>query len=432
MGLRSRILAVAFPAILLSYLLFWAGRGLAASFFPDDMMNLYHAWDKPVWRLFLDLLSVWNNDYRALGAILYRILYELFGLQPLPYRVLCFGLLILNVWLVYRLAFALSRNEYGAWGAALVFAYHPYFSDVYMSTATIYDLACFATFWGAVLVYHQRPLHWGVVGLGLLAMGAKEIAVSLPVLLLGVDVVLGRRPAWKIVGGVTAISLTMAAAKVAAMGRGTVVGEYVPELSIGALMKGWEHYWGMLLYERWSQPMVVNGIVLAGLVGIVLLKRAGWARLAAFAFLVIPLPVLLIAPRSFYVYYLPYAAWAMLWGSLAGRFRTPGLALALVILSLLNWRHRPWAEEWIARDNWKVARMVEEFGRLKPIRAGERILVVDDSIPSDDWILLTTLRLACRDRELQVWRVRQLGQPEEKQWDRRVDFRDWRLREIGN
>ena len=55
MGLRSRILAFAFPAILLSYLLFWAGRGLVASFFPDDMMNLYHAWDKPVWRLFLDL-----------------------------------------------------------------------------------------------------------------------------------------------------------------------------------------------------------------------------------------------------------------------------------------------------------------------------------------------------------------------------------------
>jgi hypothetical protein len=76
--------------------------------------------------------------------------------------------------------------------------------------------------------------------------------------------------------------------------------------------------------------------------------------------------------------------------------------------------------------------MVEEFGRLKPARAGERILVVDDSIPSDDWILLTTLRLARGDRTLQVWRIRQLGQPEEKEWDRRVDFKDWRLREIGN
>ena len=412
--------------------MFWAGHGLTAPFFPDDMMNLHGAWERPAWRMAADLLSVWNNDYRAVGAILYRILYEAFGFQPLPYRVLCFGLLFLNIWLVYRVALGLSGNEYGAWGAALVFAYHPYLSDIYMSTATIYDLACFAAFWGAVLVYRHRPSHWGVAGLALLAMGSKEIAVSLPVILLGVDVVLKRRPVWRIVGIAAAIGLTLAAAKLAAMGQGRVVGEYVPELSLPALLRGWQHYSGMLLYEKWSHATIANFAVLLGLLGIVCVKRAGWARLAAFAFLVIPLPVLLIEPRSLYVFYLPYAGWAMLWGGIAGRFRTAGLAAALVVLSLLNWRHRHWGEEWIFIDNWKVARIIEEFDRLKPIPPGAKILVIDDSIPIDDWSLLMTLRLAQGDRELRVWRVRQHGQPEEKDWDRTVDFKGWRLREIGN
>jgi len=103
-----------------------------------------------------------------------------------------------------------------------------------------------------------------------------------------------------------------------------------------------------------------------------------------------------------------------------------------VVLSLLNWMRRPWAETWLTNDNWKVARIIEEFDRLKPIPPGAKILVTGDSIPTDDWILLMTLRLAQRDRELRVWRVRQQGQPEEKDWDRTVDFKDWRLREIGN
>jgi len=261
-------------------------------------MNLYGAWERSAWRLGLDLLSVWNNDYRAFGAILYRILHEAFGLQPIYYRVLCFGLLFLNIWLVYRVTLGLSGSEYGAWGAALVFAYHPYLSDVYHSSATIYDLVCFSTFWGAVLLYRRRPGHWGVVGLALLAMGSKEIAISLPVVLLGVDVVLRRRPAWGTVSGVAAISLTMAVAKVRAMGQGRVIGEYVPELSVGALLRGWEHYWGFLLYWRWESATIMTVILLVGLMGIVLVRRAGWARLAAFCLLVIPLPVLLIAPAQ--------------------------------------------------------------------------------------------------------------------------------------
>lgn len=427
-----RLRDLLFPVVLAGYFLFWAGKGLFSPFFPDEPMNLYTAWERPAWRLAADLLSVWNNDYRAFGAIFYRILYEAFGFQPLPFRLLCFAFLLLNIWLVYRLALDLTGNTYGALGAALVFAYQPYLSDLYMSSATLFDLLCFAAFWGAVLLYLRHPSHWAVVGLALLSMGSKEIAISLPVILLAADGVLKRRPDWRIIGGVAAIAIVMVAAKLAAMGQGRVVGEYVPEFSLHTLQRGWEHYWGLLLYERHRYSAIVNSVVLLGLLGLALMRRAGWARLPAFAFLVVPLPVLFIEPRSLYVFYLPYAAWALLWGGLAGQLRTPGLVITLVVLNLLNWRHQHWAEEWIAKEHWKVPRAVEEFRKLQPVRRGERILVVDDSIPADDWFLTTTLRLARRDRDLLVWRIRQLGQPEEKNWDRRVDFRDWRLRELGN
>ncbi len=66
----------------------FAGDGLWAYFAPDDMMNLYGAWSGSA-------ADVLQGD-RPLGALVYRGLFAMFGLNPLPYRVLCFALMLAN------------------------------------------------------------------------------------------------------------------------------------------------------------------------------------------------------------------------------------------------------------------------------------------------------------------------------------------------
>ena len=63
----------------------FAGDGIRAYFTPDDMMNLYVSWSAAPAELL-------HND-RPLGALAYRGLFALFGLNPLPYRIVCFVLL---------------------------------------------------------------------------------------------------------------------------------------------------------------------------------------------------------------------------------------------------------------------------------------------------------------------------------------------------
>src|ERR1035438_8115156 len=96
--LRAPLLAaLAIGGILLAF----AGDGIGAYFTPDDMMNLYVSWSAPA----VELL---HSD-RPMGALVYRLLFACFGLHPLPYRLVCFSLLLANLALLYR--FLIGREH---------------------------------------------------------------------------------------------------------------------------------------------------------------------------------------------------------------------------------------------------------------------------------------------------------------------------------
>lgn len=417
------------PVVALSaYLLGWVGKGLfRAVFYPDDMMNIYRAWERPAWRLVADVLLVWTNDYRASGAIILRMLYEWFGLNPLPFRLVCFLLLMVNIWLVYEVAQALAQDRYVAFSAGLVSSYHPYLSDLYLSSATVYELVCFAGYWGALLVWLREGSRAAVIGLALVAVGAKEMALTLPVALLAASWVRKRRTDWRTLSGVGLICAVSVASRIVAMGKGEVVAEYVPEWSVATLMERWAHYLGMLLGVGRPLALVAVVVFLAGLGLVVAGSRQPWMRLGALLFLVAPLPVLLIAPRSLYVFYLAYGGLALVLGGVVGRFRGVGIAVFLVALTAWAWRIREAADAWTSIEDWKVERTLSEFRQLGAMPKGGSVLVTDDSIPIDDFFLTLTLRLLWRDAEVQVWRVRQFGSPPEQTWTHTVSFRDWRL-----
>src|SRR5436853_4086125 len=97
-------------------MLAFAADGVRAYFTPDDMMNLYGAWSASVTELL--------QGHRPLGGLVYRGLFAVFGLSPLPFRVVCFSLLLANLALLYRFCWRLTRSREVGTLACLVGAYH--------------------------------------------------------------------------------------------------------------------------------------------------------------------------------------------------------------------------------------------------------------------------------------------------------------------
>lgn len=136
-----------------------------------------------------------------MGTLVYRLLFSLAGLHALPFRIECFSLILLNCFLAYRVAAALSTKEVGAL-AALLGCYNPGYIDIYYNTGTIYDLLCFTFYFLALDLYVRKRQSRAYLGLGRLialvilficALNSKEMAVSLPPVLLGCELVFGRR-----------------------------------------------------------------------------------------------------------------------------------------------------------------------------------------------------------------------------------------------
>ena len=153
-------------------------------------MNLHGYLSRTPVSLMVDNLRYWSTSYRPLGGLFYVALYNWFGFDPLPFRVACFGLLALNLGLLWRFTLRLSGSREVAFLALLIAGYHAWFVDLYYSTGTVYDLLCYSFYLGAFNVYLEvraqgLVLTWRRLGmvaaLYVCALNAKEMAVSLPV-----------------------------------------------------------------------------------------------------------------------------------------------------------------------------------------------------------------------------------------------------------
>ena len=196
-GDKNRLVAVALAAIAV-WFLYFAHGGLQAGLSGDDLMNLYGYLQKPASTMRLDNLRFWSTAYRPLGAFFYVPLYRLFGMNPLPYRVACFTILGLNLVLLYRFCACLTNSREIAFVATFLASYHAWFVDLYYSSGTIYDLLCYSLYMTAFLVYAgirargRTPGPRALIGIAfsyVLALDAKEMAVTLPLLFLLYEII---------------------------------------------------------------------------------------------------------------------------------------------------------------------------------------------------------------------------------------------------
>jgi hypothetical protein len=326
-----------------------AWRGLLAYFNGDDMMNLYQAWDFPLRHLIIANLTPFTKVYRPAGAAYYRLMYDVFGLHPLPFRIATYCLLALNIALLYWLAKLLSKSTEIGILTALIGAYHNRAMPIYISGGTIYDILCFSFYVLAMCVYIRARRDGGALNgkwlalfivLNVLALNSKEMASTLPLVLLAYEVLYHVAPGlvrprqdgestsptltggpkvrpgeiWRSWALWVSLAMTVVVAKIRT-GAGTAFTgnpEYAMHLSVHQFFMTTRVLFDDLFVLRpgtFNTAKVV--LVFAAVWAIAMVSRRRDLLLCAFIITVTPLPINFITPRGLFVMYLPLIGWSM-------------------------------------------------------------------------------------------------------------------------
>jgi hypothetical protein len=321
-------------AVLIAYFLHFALPALRGGFRGDEMMNMTIYWDSGMLKSLLANVTFWTTFYRPGGALYYLSLYHLFALDPLPYRIVQISILAASIPLVYYLSRCLTSSRSVAFLAVLALCYHPGLANLVFVGAFIYDVLC-GFFYFAALTYYihirekeqrLRPLQvLGFLGLYVCALNSKEMAVTLPVIVLVYELL--KRPRWAdwkaffcwcyslaapslIAGLVTAIYIY---GKTHGGGSLTRYDPYRPKVS-------WHHFTASnakfvsdLLYFQHAITPITLLVLWAAVFIYAFLRRDRTLQLMAFWVVIVPLPLAFLVPlRAGASLYLLLFGWAMI------------------------------------------------------------------------------------------------------------------------
>jgi hypothetical protein len=435
--LRYRDFPVIAACAIAVYFVVLAWPGVSMNFAPDDMQNLYTYWEPGPWKVMEASLLFATPFYRPLAGLYYLPLFHFFGLNPAPYRVVMFGLLCANVWLLYAMARRVTGSrETGAF-AVLLGCFHASAAGVCYSTAMIYEVLCFGFLCATLLVYARARAAGRLLNgrelillavLFACALDAKEMAVVAPVLLAAYELIYGgwRRPSWRVLAPIAitgAMSAAYVAAKLSRSNSLLKTDAYQPVYTWARFMATSNRYAGYLFF---GEPFTTAHTVLfwLALFGIAagLRRRGMWfgAVFALFSYL----PLNFVPPRDGFVLYIPLIGFAIYAADflsamfdfaaarfhLAKEYRMQAAAvLFALLLAGLSLLHAPLAAQEVAKMRhaqsitWHV---LEEFKRVRPHAGkGARILLVDSPI-DNDWDMYFIAKLYFNDHGLRASWVR--------------------------
>jgi hypothetical protein len=426
------------------YFVYFAHGALRAHFAVDDPMNLGIYWKRGLWANLADVVMLWRHSYRPMGAVFYLPIYDVFGMNPLPYRIAVMALLAANVFLSFDIARRLTKSLAAAALTAVLVCAHASMTTIYYNTSMIYDILAF--FFTALMLWvYMRWRGNPVAGVGvvlafLAAVNSKEIAVAgaawlvayellfywpwgsdvLPSLTRGVPQDSTEpRPSGR---GVPVIVLLIAIAFTAAraLGPNSLSKEPGYQLQITAhrFLINARIYLNDLFYtERSSRSIVIVWALTAIFCLIVRKRELWWAWFAASTAM---LPVIFtVQPRNGGSLYLPLLAVA-LWMATAATIlfmRWPvatWAAAALAALLMVPDTVHYWNEraDWLLRDQqltWTVLTQIRDLpARPKP---GSRVLI--EKNPFRDWDTWFMANLVWNDHTLDIKLLDHLDKPED-------------------
>lgn len=415
------------PAFFLVAYFFWfAGGGLWGRFTGDDLMNLNFHLTPTFPQLLLSNLAYWSTAYRPMGGIVYVLIYRLAGFHSMPFRVVCFAILLLNLWLVYRVCLRLTGRREVALLATLLFTYHAWMVNLYYSTGTIYELLCFFFYFAALDYYlgirqTGKLLRWRqwvwFLALYLAALDSKELAVTLPLCILSYEWIWHGRKA-------TARGFTIPALLTLPYVIGKLSGPdslaenplYRPVISASKYLHTFHLYLNVLFYREHFFRDANTILLLAAMLGIALWRRSK-AMLFAWCFVLFSvLPFIFLPHYSGFFLYLPMVGWAlyaatgldMLWVRFARSLPAWILFLAIaIVLAPLHASEARKSMQVFASAELPTTEMIAQLRQLQPVMArGASIYFDSDPFPLKTYSLVFLVRLVYDDLTIQVLRAK--------------------------
>ncbi len=435
----------AFAAFLAAYFFAVSRDTGKAGFSSDEMMAIHTYWHPSPWRLLTSQFLMWRGYFRPLGALFYVPNFLAFGLNPAPYHAVLLVLLLIGAYQLYRFARALGSGELPAAMVALIACYHGGLSNLYYQSVFVFDVLC-GIFYFAAFVYYARIRASGrlfsggqtaaFLGLYLCALNSKEMAVTMPVMLLAYEWLFHGPPPWKEMAGwirgpgrilCWAGLLNVVYIWGKAYGQYGLMKQpgYSPVYSWERIVDFQERYLADLFY-RW--PRI--GWLPACLIWLVATYLA-WRRprpvlrFCWFWIVVTPLPIEFLAGRDQACLYVPLAGWAVMaatlfldWLSSATRvvagekvFRKMGqggVRTLLVAAAILAWM----AGNWVYKERAvtpivplldpRLSEVLAEFRAVNPsVPPGSKVVFLEDPFHNFDMAFIAELWF--RDRRTRVW-----------------------------
>jgi hypothetical protein len=465
----------AFALLTLAYFLYFNWNGLWVRFAADDMMNMSVYWRLAPVRVLLGRFLPWCGAYRPMAALFYLPLFKCFWLNSVPYHAVMLAILLGNLYLMYRFARRIGCAELQAGLATLIVAYHAGLSMLYYNTAFIYDVLCFSFYMGAFLCYARvraqgRLLRGGetalVMGLYLCALNSKEMALTLPIVLLAYEWIYHQPTArtpremagWlrgpgRVMLYCAALNLVYLYGKAFGPDAMMQSAAYRPELSLhrlfafeiaamNDLFMAWGSFtwrgvvavWVALAYLAWRRPSPV--------------LRFCWIFL-----MLTPLPLAVLEGRGAACLYIPLAGWAVFAAVVltdvagaAARFLAEepifrragyaGLFAAILCASFFFWAkqndylRREFVRGAMANLGKQTGDTIQQLRALNPhVKSGTQVAFLND--PFDGWDMTFIAELWFRDRSLRFHLQRKVPLPPEELAKMTVfDFQDGRLVEV--
>ena len=427
-------------------------------------MNMYRAWAEPLPRLAADnfCFFLFPSSYRPFGGLFYHIFFNAFGFNPVPFRLCMLLFLLANIYLTYAFVRFLTASGETAAVAALLHCYHVHFMPLYRDTGTCYDIFCFFFYITAFLYYirirqqHRllRPVEQlGFLSLLICALNAKEIAVTLPVLI-GVYEALyypppsrrprqliswlagnGRLMCWGLV-----INLAFVWGKVyGANGIGRPSG-YVTVVSPTSYIHSLQHDLNEVFFTYGTSVLRDRNLVLFLLV---VLSVAWCLKSASFRFSVLfwligVLPVAFIRPRGIYAIYIPLVGLAMCLAIVLVKGRDlfssrifripPALAFLLLIFAMASLFYSQGADKSTVTDiqAGQINSVIIQLRTALPEpRRGARMLFLTDPfdrVPNGGWAIVFVTHLLYRDNTIELDRLASMPLKPDAAGMRRYDY----------
>lgn len=445
--MRTTVARIGAGTFLIAYLFYFAGGGLQARFTGDDLMNLnFHLTPSPG-KLLLSNLTYWTTAYRPMGGVVYVAIYRLMGFHPVPFRVVCFALLVANLWLAYRFCFRLTESREAALLATLLMSYHAWLVNLYYSTGTIYELLCFAFYVGALDYYlgirrTGRTLRVGqwtlFLALYICALNSKELAVTLPLSVACYEALWhppkrgwGSGLHWLASEGRGAwlsglITIPYVVGKLTGPQSLTANPAYRPAISASRYLHTFHLYLNVLFYSGHFFRDANTILLVAAMLGLAVWRRSRPLLFAWCFVLFSVLPFIFVPHYSGFFIYLPMVGWTLYAGAALSILRQavgrkiPAAALFLglaLTLAPLHIRESRRTMQVFTSAQLPTSEMITALQNTQPVvRPGAHIYFESDSFPAKTFDLVFLVRLFYHDLTLQVDRAKD-GDPAVGQYD---------------